>query len=332
MVFDTVYRDNLRRQAPRVLVWSMIASVQLSCSASSAAIKDHKSYYQSHDKVLKEGGKSSDDTPMRCAKAMVQCPPGMVFISGGRFDMRDENTDGPRWVTLSPYCLEITEVSVAEYERCVHAGACAEAPDHVRWAGLTPAAEQAWSSFCNSGKNGRAEHPQNCITWHAANEYCKWIGGSLPTEAEWEFAARGQKSSPYPWGDAPPTSTRANLCGLECARSLAALGITTEVAYESDDAWPSTAPVLSFDAGCSAFGIRNMAGNVAEWVFDWYAPLGLAPVADPAGPESGQFKVVKGAGWDSYGIDAPRIESRYPNEPDRQSSGFGFRCAAQPIR
>ena len=121
------------------------------------------------------------------------------------------------------------------------------------------------------------------VTWHGAASYCEWAGGRLPTEAEWEYAARGPESNLYPWGNAPPSCELANYG--DCSRVAVQVG--------------------SRPAGASWCGALDMAGNVWEWVNDWFGTYSGLLQENPAGPASGEVPVLRGGGWHS-----PRWELR----------------------
>lgn len=135
---------------------------------------------------------------------------------------------------LSPYELDLTEVTVAAYEACVKEGGCTTD-------GLKKPAGGS-NDHCNWGWSSRAEHPINCVDWNQAEAYCKWAGKRLPTEQEWEYAASSGKGWTYPWGNEAPASSK--LC------------------WSRSD---GTCKVGSFPAGDNAFGVKDLAGNVWEW-------------------------------------------------------------------
>ncbi len=258
------------------------------------------------------------------------CPAGMVLVDGATFDMgsaaapdtpRDETP--PHRVTVRPFCLDVTEVTVAAYARC---------PDcvldrTVAFERDTPRGVTFQSQFCNGPD--APDHPVNCVDWNQAEHYCSASGKRLPTEAEWELAARGAEGRTYPWGSAPPTRERLNACGAECVRMLSERLVTAGNApstdtpmYDDDDSAPATAPVGSFPGGDTPAGVRDLAGNVWEWTASRYCPYGEA--CDES------HRVLRGGGWDTVTPLDVRAARRYPSAPTARGKSIGFRCAGTP--
>ena len=190
---------------------------------------------------------------------------------------------------LDAFEIDVTEVMVMAFRECVEAGRCE-----------TPGVGGA----CNWGESGREIHPINCVDWKQATAFCEWRGMRLPTEWEWEKAARGTDGRKYPWGNASFTSgpPRGNIAGRDA-----------EVAYVSkgDDGYAQTSPVGSFPAGRSFFGALDMAGNVWEWTASKFSLDG---------------PVVRGGSWNDDARNA-RASFRYWAVPGRGSGEVGFRCA-----
>ena len=266
------------------------------------------------------------------------CPEGMTMIPGGKFfmgsdDRKDEEHERPaHQVTLSAYCMDTTEVTVAAYKACSDRGECKRAPKENEWVGIDAAARKLYDPLCNIREpEERASYPINCIDWELANAFCTAVDKRLPTEAEWEFATRGSDGRKYPWGDDPPTKGGfLNACGKECVawgrkhpdpdNPLAAM-------YPVDDGFATTAPVGSFPNGASPFGLQDVVGNVWEWVGDWYAPYGADALTDPKGPESGTERVLRGGAWNGSDPAWVRPTYRFKIDPKLRSHGIGVRCA-----
>lgn len=237
----------------------------------------------------------------------VNAPEGRLRIPGGRFRMGCEDAlDGAcaaaerpsRFVKVDSFFLDRTEVTVAAYRRCVEAEACTP----------TVAGDE-----CNWGAPDRDEFPINCVTWHQAVAYCAWTGGRLPTEAEWERAARGDDGRPYPWGGTAPDAGgvfRANW-GEGLARDL-----------WIRDRWEYDAPVGRFPEGAGPYGTLDQAGNVAEWTAD-------AVASDlPDGPPE---RAVRGGSFREYARRL-RTYARDWHGAHRFYSHVGFRCASDISR
>ncbi len=191
-------------------------------------------------------------------------------------------------VTLDEFWLDRTEVTNAQYALCVADGDCEE------------------SSYMDDTDFNGDNYPVVGVSWHDANSYCEWAGSRLPTEAEWEYAARGLREHTYPWGDGDPS------CGLA----------------QYSDCSGSTVPVGSFPNGASWCGVLDMAGNVWEWVDDWYGKYHSGSQTNPTGPEMGKYRVLRGGSWYD-GAGSARAANRYWYVPRAVSSDYGFRCARE---
>jgi alkaline phosphatase len=269
---------------------------------------------------------------------MVAVPAGEAFL--GCNDLVDEEcdeTDRPgRRVHVEAFAIARTEVSVAQYRGCVEAGPCsAEGLDvPVREGEARP----EWAEQCNWGRPGRERHPINCVDWFQADTYCRWAGGRLPSEVEWEKAARGIDGRRYPWGDLDfaQAGSVANIADAEAKRH----DFELEVAEGYTDGFHHTAPVGSFPAGASPYGVLDMAGNVWEWTADPYPAAEVEaqkPVLDRllsfvmreavgTGPEgSSRWRAVRGASWKNPPQRA-RVSHRPKDLATDRFGNMGFRC------
>jgi formylglycine-generating enzyme required for sulfatase activity/serine/threonine protein kinase len=260
----------------------------------------------------------------------VSCPAGMMLIEGATFQMgspaegETPSDETPLHdVTLRPYCLDVTEVTVKAYAECE---TCERPSLTVELEGATPNGRSFWSHFCNRPE--ARDHPINCISWHQAKAYCATLGKRLPTEAEWELAARGKDAQTYPWGNAPPSGERLNACGEECSRMLTerfeAVGKGPwPRMFGDDDSAPSTAPVGRYLKGATPFGVLDLAGNVWEWTESHYCPYGKDDCDDSR-------RVLRGGGWDTVESQYVRAAHRRPSASTARGWSVGFRCARTP--
>jgi len=261
-------------------------------------------------------------TPLaaRLAPFRKSCPEGMVFVPAGTFTMGSPDGEGgtdehpAHPATLEAFCIGGTEVTVAAYSACVR----------DKRGDLQCTAPRKFAS-CNTGNTARAQHPVNCVDWAQAETYCKWSGGALPTEAQWEYAARGTDGRKFPWGNEPPVNSRLNACGRECADAHS----KRKAMYDKSDKFTETAPVGSFPEGASPFGALDMAGNVSEWVADLRAPYpgGPAFVIEPGGIEP--TRTVRGGTYMTSDPDLVRVAARQ-GLFGTGVVGTGFRCVQKP--
>ena len=235
-----------------------------------------------------------------------------------------------RAVTVDPFWMDRHEVTNAQYERFV------TVTGH-----LPPKNEKAAFTLWEGGRPfpGSDAHPVVNVSWHDAAAYCTWVGKRLPTEAEWEKAARGQDGRMYPWGNAW-SPTLANSASYWAGRTIdfkdglewKAFWVEGEGARLSRERGLKgeilTSPVGSFPDGASPYGLLDMAGNASEWVQDWYEPYyySKAPRENPKGPNGVLLKVVRGGSW-LKPAKSLRTTDRDYGFPDDHPSGTGFRCA-----
>lgn len=267
------------------------------------------------------------------AAADPRCPEDMIEIAGGKFFMGSDHKDASSIeqpvhpVTLSGYCIDKTEVKTSDYLACVDRGDCRPAARDAHWPGISAREQKTYGKLCEQLGELSGNHPVACVTWHMASIYCRAQGKRLPSEAEWEYAARGPDVRIYPWGDEPPTSRHLNACGSECAAWAKREGLAVDALHRGDDGYATTAPVASFSAGNSRFGPADMTGNVSEWVNDWFNDYEKAPQSDPLGPENGQKRVIRGSAWNGGDTSALRASFRSALDPAAKSPMVGFRCA-----
>jgi len=251
-------------------------------------------------------------------------PPGMVRIPAGSFLMGSndgkENEKPVHRVTLPEFFLDKTEVTLSDYQRCVAAGRCVQLSRTVQLSNVSSDDVKVYSQFCNINIAGRGRHPVNCVNWDQTNAYCKWADKRLPSEAEWEYAARGTDRRIYPWGNAEPRAGLLNACGMECIEMFNKHNRTSEPMYKAKDGYEMTAPVGSIAGDKSPFGIMDMAGNVTEWVSDYYSDN-----YKKSGNRTN--RVLRGGSWDDFTPANVRAAYRYRFLPSDRSSGVGFRCA-----
>ncbi|HTQ06989.1 MAG TPA: bifunctional serine/threonine-protein kinase/formylglycine-generating enzyme family protein [Polyangiaceae bacterium] len=266
--------------------------------------------------------------------AAASCPERTAKIPAGQYfqgsDAKDAgaNEKPSHNVTLDAFCMDLYETTAKEYKACSDVGKCRRASNEVDWPSITPADRKLYSPLCTFGQAGMEDHPINCVSFEMAQTYCKAQGKRLPTEAEWEYATRGPDGRIYPWGDEAPTAKHLNACGTECVAWAQKHGVAFTALYPADDGYPTTAPVGKFEAGRSRFGPYDVAGNVWEWVADWYAPYTAAAETNPKGPDTGEKKVIRGGAWNGSYTSWLRPSFRYAQVPTALSYGIGFRCVA----
>ncbi|WP_455432908.1 formylglycine-generating enzyme family protein [Streptosporangium soli] len=277
---------------------------------------------------------------------------GMVALPGGTFLMGNEeggfpaDGEGPvREVRVRPFRIDAHAVSNARFAVFVEATGFVTEAERFGWshvfAGFLPGplrrdsprvAETPW--WCavsgadwrhpegpGSTVEERWDHPAVHVSWNDAAAFCRWSGLRLPTEAEWEYAARGGLSQRrYPWGDELTPGGR-HMCNIWQG--------SFPTRNTGEDGYRGTAPVTAFDP--NGYGLHNVSGNVWEWCADWWSPdyHRTASRADPAGPPRGDARVMRGGSYlchDSY-CTRYRVAARMGNTPDSSSGHAGFRCA-----
>jgi formylglycine-generating enzyme required for sulfatase activity len=226
--------------------------------------------------------------------------PPMVSIPEGDFLMGADGTDAlederpQHRVWVDRFEIDRYEVTTRRYAEFLSVTSRAEP---WQWEAVDPARHH--------------DRPVIGVSWFDAEAYCRWRGARLPTEAEWEKAARGSDGRLFPWGNRTPTDEVANF------------GLGARFSYSQ-----VLAPVQGYEPGRSPYGLHQMAGNVGEWVADWYGANYYETSAskNPAGPERGAFRVVRGGSWS----DLPKYLLTYGRSklpPETRNSYTGFRCA-----
>jgi formylglycine-generating enzyme required for sulfatase activity len=196
------------------------------------------------------------------------------------------------------------------YARCVADGGCTE-----------PRSRESYTRDSYYGNPDYDEYPVISVTWHQAEAYCQWAGRELPTEAQWEKAARGTDGRTYPWGNEPPAGNLVNFADKNTDYDWSNKAI--------DDGYEDSAPVGTYPDGASTYSALDMAGNVLEWVADWYGDYPSGSVSNPTGPTIGESRVLRGGSF-SYNGYYIRSAVRERVYPVNTYSNVGFRCLLSP--
>jgi formylglycine-generating enzyme required for sulfatase activity len=256
------------------------------------------------------------------AQNEVTAPPGMVMIPAACFQMgcvpgdsdckKDEK---PRHeVCLDKYLIEKYEVTNAKYAKCVRAGACTK-----------PHEKSSKTHRKYYGNSEYDDYPVIAVDWNQATAYCKWTGKRLPTEAEWEYAARGGLSGKkYVWGDENP-ATMINKPANVADESGNSKWSYLRIFPGYDDGYADESPVGRLTA--NGYGLYDIAGNVWEWVADWYDEdyYSRSSKKNPTGASSGTARVIRGGAWFNGPRDV-RVSNRFRNKPTFHYYDVGFRC------
>jgi len=249
-----------------------------------------------------------------------------VYVPAGEFTMGSENGDSTETpvhtVYLDSYWLMETEVTNAQYDKFMEAGGYTATSywSSDGWTWRTESNITQPRCWGDNDYNG-PKQPVVCVSWYEAEAYANWLSSEtgldfgLPTEAQWEKAARGIDGQVYPWGNQWDGS-RVNYCDKNCTYDWAD--------KESNDGYQYTAPVGSYPTGASPYGTLDMAGNVWEWTADWYSYYQNSSERNPTGPASGTDRVWRGGSWFSL-PDLVRAADRNGNSPDVRVIDVGFR-------
>jgi formylglycine-generating enzyme required for sulfatase activity len=236
----------------------------------------------------------TDEAGLQALSAMQPSPPSFVL---GEFPSEQPQ----HTVRLTKgYWIDKYEVTNKAFQAFIGDGGYTNRAywSEAGWAWLSQQVAGQWPKFC---LGNLPDNPVACISWYEAEAYAKWRGGRLPTEAEWEYAARGPASLTYPWGNEFDNSR----CNLVDSKELV--------------------PVGSYPSGASWVGAEDMAGNVMEWVQDWLGKYPEGEAVDPTGPESGKVKVEKGGWWGSNQFVARSAYRHFEDPPEYGDFHIGFR-------
>jgi len=230
-----------------------------------------------------------------------------VYVPKGKFSMGSkkgfEDETPVHTVTLDAFWIGQTEITNAMYDLCIKSNICRP---HVR-------------TDYYSRDGSLPAYPTVFVSWDDAKKYCQWVGGRLPTEAEWEFAARGTDDRVYPWGN-------EFQCKLGNFDDETALDKEVVSGGPNCDGYQYLAPVGIFPGNISPYGALDMAGNVWEWVSDWYGKYEKEAAVNPVGPKTGDRRVVRGGSWLNHSDALFRTSNRYSYPPDLADDNVGFRC------
>jgi formylglycine-generating enzyme required for sulfatase activity len=293
--FSEKYPGTDRAREADALATSLEAEQARAAEAAAAA------------RAAEEAKRAAEEAKRASSAEMVSVPAGEFFYGcNAQVDSECGDDEKPgRRMTLPEFRIDRTEVTVAAYRACVQAGRCSSSGVEMPFWNGKEQPEWAWA--CNWGK-GRDDHPMNCVDWSQARALCAWKGKRLPTEQEWEKAARGTDGRKYAWGnEGYGARLVANIADETAKRSNP--GWTVASGY--DDGFTGTSPVGTFPAGRSPYGAVDMIGNVWEWCENDY---------------SAGNKALRGGSWSSEPRYA-RASGRRGGDPGVRFGGGGFRCA-----
>jgi len=240
-------------------------------------------------------------------------------------------------VYLDAFWIDQTEVSIGQYKKCVEAGRCLEVAPQKGWN-----ADRYWPIYNDPAFEN---HPVAYVNWEMADTYCKWAGRRLPTEAEWEKAARGTDGRMFPWGNFHTLEQSGNLplgCGDSTVDATSPYGApnmdlpSCSPRIYTYPEFVETVEVDKYPEGASPYGVLNMGGNLSEWVADWYAAAyySISPASNPKGPETGTAHAIRGANFMSNANNGELFITLrgqgYLEEMKNYWSSLGFRCASDP--
>jgi formylglycine-generating enzyme required for sulfatase activity/tetratricopeptide (TPR) repeat protein len=252
---------------------------------------------------------------------MVYVPEGEFLMGSIEGDPSAYSNEFPQHVVyLDAFWLDKTEVTNAQYAEFLNAVGGPKEEGGTLWIDVN----HEWSPIRKLGSRylpdeGTDTGPVSMVSWYGASAYCKWVGGRLPTEAEWEKGARGPDGRIYPWGN-DFDGRKLNYCDKNCAFDWKDI--------EVSDGYPWGSPVGSYPDGTSPYGALDMAGNVYEWVADWHSDTYYAesPSGNPLGPTSGEKKVARGGSWFNEPREVRTAFRNVAEAPQNSNPNEGFRC------
>lgn len=263
----------------------------------------------------------ANPTPLP-VETMVRETDGMTMahIPAGTFKMGSDSGDGDEApvheVYLDSFWMDTTEVTNGMYSRCVQAGSC-----------KLPRETSSYTRANYYDDPRFADYPVVYVDWSMANAYCQWAGAHLPTEAQWERSASGDDDRIFPWGNDWDVVKRKRLNFADGNNPETTSDVTL------NDGFRENAPVGSFEGGRSPYGVYDMAGNVWEWVGDWYDPAyySSSPTDNPQGPDGPtteiSMRALRGGSWVAANEMVFHTSNRNGLDPSHSSESLGFRCA-----
>jgi formylglycine-generating enzyme required for sulfatase activity len=254
----------------------------------------------------------------RDGMVMVYVPAG-EFLMGSPEGVGSKDEQPQHTVYLDAFWIDQTEITNDMFNAFVAATGYVTEAEKAGISAEIVGANRLHPQGPESDLTGREKHPTVHMSWYDAKTYCEWVGRRLPTEAEWEKAARGTDGRTYPWGEAKPDGTLADFADSNTDLYWADRTV--------NDGYKVTAPVDSYPAGASVYGALDMAGNAWEWVSDWYSESYYltSPSINPTGPETGIGRVLKGGSWFSNASNI-RSARRLMDDPALGFCNGSFRC------
>jgi formylglycine-generating enzyme required for sulfatase activity len=280
---------------------------------------------------------SAYSTPIQVGSQQISLIDGMAMVYVPEGDFQMGSNDGPdtekpkHTVWVNAFWIDQTEVNNSQFETFIKESRYKTDAEIAEWSYVLELSTGKWLKVSGanwkhpagptSNLSGLEKHPVSYMSWNDASAYCAWAGRRLPSEAEWEKAARSNDGRVYPWGNQPPGNNLLNFADTNVSLQWAD--------KSSDDGYVFTSPVGHYPEGASPYGALDMAGNVWEWVNDWYDPeyyLSQTVWRNPTGPSTRSGRVLRGGSWyDSGGVT--RASFRLGYYPMDGYAYYGFRCA-----